>query len=498
MNLKKYSFTLIILFIISCNGNEKKLNLNFTKSFTGKIDNKYPLHMELNSINGKVKGTYYYDKIGTNIKIKGTLSKDSILSLDEFDQKGKQTGFWNGKFIDKNRISGTWNNSNRNSAKDFTLILTSDNIISQNNSILTKEKTIPNNSKTIRDFTFTFLKVDEEREALEGFLLIKNNKTKKEKKVLIEIVEIKSSDINSYIKFEDFDYDGKDELLIELGEPAYMTRGFRILDYNSLEPKKVFKKTKEHIYIGNSEEKNKLTNIINVSSRSTYEINKENKSIEFGGACGASCTTIEIYAFSNNVYTLKTSKRIENGVTTIEQVENEFILDDLLIFNSQKEIEEKFGKKNIRTEVIFLGDPEPVDGELPPYSTILFPNTKNEVTFFWNNKKELKELDLISMKNKNSLWKTKEGVTIGTKLKKLEKLNNQFFTFYGFNEFLLEGSVNWKNGNLANRGLLISLIPSRQTPKELINSRSIIKSSSPIAQKANLTVGNIRLRKKKR
>ncbi len=306
------------------------MNLNFTKSFTGKIDNKYPLNMELNSVNGEIEGTYYYDKIGANIKIKGTLSKDSILSLKEFNQNGKQTGLWNGKLINENKISGIWNNPERNSAKDFTL-LTSDKLISQNNNILTKEevnteeKTIPKNSKIIRDFTFTFIKVDEEREALEGFLLIKNNRTDKERKVLIEIVEIESSDINSYIKFEDFDYDGKDELLIELGEPTYMRRGFRILDYNSLEPKKILKKTKEHIYIGNSKERNQFTNIINVGSRSSYKINKEDKTIEFGGACGASCTTIEIYAFNNKEYTLKTSKKIENGVTTIELIELEII-----------------------------------------------------------------------------------------------------------------------------------------------------------------------------
>ena len=60
MNLKKYSFSLIILFIISCNKNESKLNLNFTKSFTGKIDNKYPLNMELNSVNGEIKVSYYF------------------------------------------------------------------------------------------------------------------------------------------------------------------------------------------------------------------------------------------------------------------------------------------------------------------------------------------------------------------------------------------------------------------------------------------------------
>lgn len=503
MNLKKYSFSLIILFIISCNKNESKLNLNFTKSFTGKIDNKYPLNMELNSVNGEIKGTYYYDKIGTNIKIKGTLSKDSILSLKEFDQNDKQTGLWNGKLISENKISGIWNNSDRNSAKDFTL-LTSDKLISQNNNILTKEevntegKTIPKNSKIIRDFTFTFIEVDEEREALEGFLLIKNNKTDKERKVLIEIAEIESSDINSYIKFEDFDYDGKDELLIELGEPAYMRRGFRILDYNSLEPKKILKKTKEHIYIGNSKERNQFTNIINVGSRSTYKINKEDKTIEFGGACGASCTTIEIYAFNNKEYTLKTSKRIENGVTTIEHITNEFILDDLLSLKSQKEIEQRFGKENVVTDIVFPShfDPEPIEGAETPYGTILFNRTNNMVTFFWKDKKNLRGLESIAINKPNSKWQTKEGIRIGIDLVQLERINKSEFVFYGFKEFLMEGLViDWKEGILKKRNTQIYLKPSNNTPNRLFENGIKIKSSSTIAKNGNIHVAEITIGK---
>ena len=137
MNLKTYTFSLLILFLISCKEETKKEtpNFDFVKTFAGKIDNKYPLHIKLNSENGKINGTYFYDKVGTDIEIKGTISNDSTLTLNEFDQKGNQTGLWNGKLINENKISGTWSKPNGDSAKEFTLILTSDNYESSKKAI---------------------------------------------------------------------------------------------------------------------------------------------------------------------------------------------------------------------------------------------------------------------------------------------------------------------------------------------------------------------------
>jgi hypothetical protein len=110
-------------------------NFDFIKTFAGKIDDKYPLHIKLYSENGIIDGTYFYDKIGDDIKIKGTISKDSTLILNEFDPKGNQTGLWKGKLLNENKISGTWSKPNGDSSKGFTLILTSDNYDSSKKAI---------------------------------------------------------------------------------------------------------------------------------------------------------------------------------------------------------------------------------------------------------------------------------------------------------------------------------------------------------------------------
>jgi len=133
-----YILSVLILSIVTSCKNEPETenpNFDFIKTYAGKIDNKYPLHIKLNSDNGKINGAYFYDKVGADLEITGTISNDSIIILNEFDQKGNQTGLWNGKLINENKISGTWSKPNGDSAKDFTIILTSDNYESSKKAI---------------------------------------------------------------------------------------------------------------------------------------------------------------------------------------------------------------------------------------------------------------------------------------------------------------------------------------------------------------------------
>ena len=44
----------------------------------------------------QLTGSYFYQKVGTRITLKGTVDKDGNLTLDEFDPSGKQTGVFKG------------------------------------------------------------------------------------------------------------------------------------------------------------------------------------------------------------------------------------------------------------------------------------------------------------------------------------------------------------------------------------------------------------------
>jgi len=67
-----------------------------TKYFKGSIGNSLDLQMKLVRSGEQLSGTYYYQKIGTKIDLRGGLDKDGNVTLEEFDTNGKQTGLFKG------------------------------------------------------------------------------------------------------------------------------------------------------------------------------------------------------------------------------------------------------------------------------------------------------------------------------------------------------------------------------------------------------------------
>ena len=67
-----------------------------TKYFKGSIGTSLDLQMKLVRSGEQLTGSYFYQRIGTKIDLRGTVDKEGNLSLDEFDPSGKQTGVFKG------------------------------------------------------------------------------------------------------------------------------------------------------------------------------------------------------------------------------------------------------------------------------------------------------------------------------------------------------------------------------------------------------------------
>lgn len=67
-----------------------------TRYFKGSIGNSLGLQMKLVRIGDQLSGSYFYEKIGTRIDLRGSVDKDNNLTLEEFDKGGKQTGVFKG------------------------------------------------------------------------------------------------------------------------------------------------------------------------------------------------------------------------------------------------------------------------------------------------------------------------------------------------------------------------------------------------------------------
>jgi hypothetical protein len=67
-----------------------------TKHFKGSIGSTLDLQMKLVRNGDQLTGSYFYQKVGQRITLKGTVDKDGNFTLDEFDPSGKQTGLFKG------------------------------------------------------------------------------------------------------------------------------------------------------------------------------------------------------------------------------------------------------------------------------------------------------------------------------------------------------------------------------------------------------------------
>lgn len=84
-----------------------------TKHFKGSIGSTLDLQMKLVREGDKLTGSYFYQKVGTRISLRGTVDKDGNLTLDEFDPQGKQTGVFKGLWTVKAEdglitLAGNW------------------------------------------------------------------------------------------------------------------------------------------------------------------------------------------------------------------------------------------------------------------------------------------------------------------------------------------------------------------------------------------------------
>src|SRR5690349_19114298 len=67
-----------------------------TKYFKGSIGSSLDLQMKLVRADPQLTGSYFYQRVGTRINLRGTIDPDGKFVLDEFDPAGKQTGSFKG------------------------------------------------------------------------------------------------------------------------------------------------------------------------------------------------------------------------------------------------------------------------------------------------------------------------------------------------------------------------------------------------------------------
>ncbi len=96
-----------------------------TRHFKGSIGSALDLQMKLVREGERLSGSYYYQKVGTKIDLRGSIDADGNLVLDEFDPAGKQTGSFKGTWKTEDNelvtLAGNWSAPGSNKQTAFSL-----------------------------------------------------------------------------------------------------------------------------------------------------------------------------------------------------------------------------------------------------------------------------------------------------------------------------------------------------------------------------------------
>lgn len=111
---------------------------------------------------------------------------------------------------------------------------------------------------------------------------------------------------------------------------------------------------------------------------------------------------------------------------------------------SEADLRKIYGSKNVQSGEVGLGEGETVPG------TIIYPDAPDKrLEIVWKNAKTRRSPEFVQFAGEKSLWKTTQGISLGTSLKTLEQINGKDFVLLGF-EWDYSGTVvSWNSGRLA-------------------------------------------------
>lgn len=82
------------------------------RDFVGTINNTLRIRLKLSRSDKVLSGSYAYERIGKSIRLSGEMTDEKEFYLNEFDERGIQTGKFEGKFASKDWVEGTWSATN--------------------------------------------------------------------------------------------------------------------------------------------------------------------------------------------------------------------------------------------------------------------------------------------------------------------------------------------------------------------------------------------------
>jgi hypothetical protein len=90
------------------------------REFVGTINKTLRVRIKLSQSGQSLSGSYVYERIGKSIRLNGAMTDKKEFYLNEVDEHGSQTGKFEGKFVSKDWIEGTWSSTSPKKEMPFS------------------------------------------------------------------------------------------------------------------------------------------------------------------------------------------------------------------------------------------------------------------------------------------------------------------------------------------------------------------------------------------
>jgi hypothetical protein len=133
---------------------------------------------------------------------------------------------------------------------------------------------------------------------------------------------------------------------------------------------------------------------------------------------------------------------------------------------SEAKLREIFGEPNVRRENIYVGEGETTPG------TVLFPNDQEKtLAIFWSDDKPWISPRQVRLKGSSFVWKTDKSISLGTRLKAVERINGRPFILAGFGWDYGGTTIHSNGGRLRELGIGYVESPVRHVRDRLLSLR---------------------------
>ena len=141
----------------------------------------------------------------------------------------------------------------------------------------------------------------------------------------------------------------------------------------------------------------------------------------------------------------------------------------------EEDLLQLFGPEQVQRRTIYVAE-----GTEKRDVSVIYPYSVNEIILFWQDNQYGKVLSQAWVKKDGTSWRTAEGITVGTPLAELNRLNGQPFRIVGFGwDYGGYIPVRQEGRLIQQKGLCLRLAPVRQLPSGYYGDGVKVFSADP-------------------